>query len=68
MAESLRRYYLDGRLTQDDFDERVGKALAARTQGDLAELVRDLPQELGAAGGLGAAAEGQRPRDRRARP
>ena len=25
VAESLRRHYLDGRLTQDDFDERVGR-------------------------------------------
>jgi hypothetical protein len=45
VAESLRAHYLDGRLTQDDFGERVERALAARTQGELAELTRDLPQE-----------------------
>jgi hypothetical protein len=44
-AESMRTHYLDGRLTQDDFDERVERALAARTKGELAELTRDLPQE-----------------------
>jgi uncharacterized protein DUF1707 len=45
VAELLRTHYLDGRLTQDDFDERVEHALAARTQGELAELTRDLPPE-----------------------
>jgi len=45
VTESLRAHYLDGRLTQDDFDERVERALAARTKGELAELTRDLPQE-----------------------
>jgi DUF1707 SHOCT-like domain len=45
VAELLRIHYLDGRLTQDDFAERVEHALAARTQGELAELTRDLPQE-----------------------
>jgi hypothetical protein len=44
-AESMRTHYLDGRLSQDDFDERVERALAARTKGELAELTRDLPQE-----------------------
>ena len=49
VTESLRGHYLEGRLTQDDFDERVERALAARTQGELAELTRDLPQEATAA-------------------
>lgn len=33
----------DGRLTPDELDERVGTALTARTYGDLAVLVSDLP-------------------------
>lgn len=33
-----------GRLTLDELEERSGKALAARTRGELAELTRDLPE------------------------
>ena len=33
----------EGRLTLEEFGERAGLAYAARTEGELAELVRDLP-------------------------
>lgn len=33
----------DGRLTAEELDERVGAALTARTQGELAALTADLP-------------------------
>jgi hypothetical protein len=33
----------DGRLTPEELDERVGAALTARTYGELAALVSDLP-------------------------
>ncbi|MEV0013493.1 DUF1707 SHOCT-like domain-containing protein [Streptomyces tendae] len=33
----------DGRLTAEELDERVGAALVARTQGELAALTADLP-------------------------
>ncbi|WP_399882601.1 DUF1707 domain-containing protein [Streptomyces sp. BBFR51] len=33
----------DGRLTAEELDERVGAALTARTQGELAVLTADLP-------------------------
>jgi hypothetical protein len=33
----------EGRLTLEEFSERSGRAYAARTQGELSELVRDLP-------------------------
>jgi hypothetical protein len=33
----------DGRLTPEELDERVGAALTARTQGELAALLSDLP-------------------------
>jgi class 3 adenylate cyclase len=39
----LREHVVDGRLTLDEFSERVGVALAARTQGDLAAALTDLP-------------------------
>jgi hypothetical protein len=39
----LRRAYLEGRLELDEFSERAGRALQARTTGELRALVRDLP-------------------------
>lgn len=39
----LRRAYLEGRLDSDEFTERAGRALEARTTGELRALVRDLP-------------------------
>ena len=34
-----------GRLTLDELEDRAGKALAAKTRGDLAVLTSDLPQQ-----------------------
>jgi len=39
----LRDHYAEGRLTQDELDERVSAALHARTFGDLRALTTDLP-------------------------
>jgi hypothetical protein len=39
----LKKAFEDERLTQDEFEARVGHAVAARTQGELANLTRDLP-------------------------
>jgi class 3 adenylate cyclase len=39
----LREHVVDGRLTLDEFSERVGLALQARTQGDLQSALSDLP-------------------------
>src|SRR3984893_8105361 len=39
----LQRHFVDGRLTSDELDERVAQALAARTFGDLAVPMADLP-------------------------
>jgi hypothetical protein len=50
----LKKAFEDQRLTQDEFESRVGSALAARTQGELAVLTRDLPLPgLGGAGMMG---------------
>ncbi|MGH3235319.1 MAG: DUF1707 SHOCT-like domain-containing protein [Streptosporangiaceae bacterium] len=38
-----------GRLTLDELEERSGRALAAKTRGELATLTSDLPQEGGQA-------------------
>jgi Domain of unknown function (DUF1707) len=43
VAEALRVAAGDGRLTADELDQRLEKALTARTMGELAALSRDLP-------------------------
>jgi Domain of unknown function (DUF4190)/Domain of unknown function (DUF1707) len=42
-ADVLRGAYVEGRLTQDELDVRLGQAYAARTYADLAALTADLP-------------------------
>jgi hypothetical protein len=39
----LQQHYVDGRLSSDELGERVSRARAARTYGDLDTLLRDLP-------------------------
>lgn len=39
----LREHHAVGRLTAEEFQERLDKALATRTLGELAELTADLP-------------------------
>jgi hypothetical protein len=39
-----------GRLTLDELEDRSGRALTAKTRGELAPLTSDLPQEAGQAG------------------
>src|SRR4051812_9574290 len=43
LASVLGRHMADGRLTVAEYDERVARAYAARTYGDLDELTADLP-------------------------
>jgi Domain of unknown function (DUF1707) len=43
VASFLRDQAIEGRLTADELDERVGRAYAAVTRGDLDALVVDLP-------------------------
>lgn len=43
LVEQLRRHAADGRLTMDEFEQRVAEALAARTRGDLDPVLRELP-------------------------
>lgn len=58
IVEQLRRHTADGRLTMEEFDQRMSAAYAAKTYGELAGLTRDLPVDLGARGAGGAAAFG----------
>lgn len=41
---SLREAFAEGRLTQEEFDERLETAHAARTYADLAQVTSDLPK------------------------
>jgi DUF1707 SHOCT-like domain len=41
----LSEHFQAGRLTADEFEDRTGRALKARTAGDLAELFTDLPRK-----------------------
>jgi uncharacterized protein DUF1707 len=59
VVEHLRMAGGDGRLDSDELGERVGAALAARTYGELAALVADLP----AAPGSPIAAVAGKPKD-----
>ncbi|MEU9369443.1 DUF1707 and DUF4190 domain-containing protein [Streptomyces avermitilis] len=43
-VDVLRAGFGEGRLEQDEFEKRVARAYAARTVGELAVLVGDLPQ------------------------
>jgi hypothetical protein len=45
----LKSAFVQGRLTMDEFDERVGQAFASRTYAELAALTADLPAGLAAA-------------------
>ena len=49
VAEALRRHHLDGRLDTDELQARLEGCYAARTHGELAPLLRDLPDERRAA-------------------
>ncbi|WP_037569870.1 DUF1707 SHOCT-like domain-containing protein [Phaeacidiphilus oryzae] len=44
VAERLREAAGDGRLTMEEFEERLERALTAKTYGELEPLVADLPE------------------------
>jgi hypothetical protein len=58
ILSDLSEHFQAGRLTVEELDERTGRALAARTMGELGELVADLP----GAGTPAAASPAERPR------
>jgi len=43
VVSDLGEHFQAGRLTAEEFDERMGRALAARTWGELRDLLADLP-------------------------
>jgi Domain of unknown function (DUF1707) len=49
VIDLLKTAFVQGRLTRDELDARVGQALASRTHAELATLTTDLPVGLMAA-------------------
>ncbi|ACY97321.1 MULTISPECIES: DUF1707 SHOCT-like domain-containing protein [Thermomonospora] len=43
VTEALHEHFAMGRLTRAELDERLEATLAAKTEGDLREIVKDLP-------------------------
>src|SRR2546421_728385 len=43
VADVLREQHLQGRLTSDEFEERLDRCLAAKTYAELDALVEDFP-------------------------
>jgi len=62
VVSDLSEHFQAGRLTADEFDERAGRALAARTWGELRELLADLPGPRPAPQVPAAASPGAQPR------
>ena len=50
----LSEHYQAGRLTTEEFEDRTGRALQARTTADLADLFTDLPRRQAPAAGASA--------------
>ncbi|MBD0282698.1 MAG: DUF1707 domain-containing protein [Thermoleophilaceae bacterium] len=46
VVDELRTHAAEGRLTVEELEERVQRALDARTAGELAALTRDLPDPV----------------------
>jgi uncharacterized protein DUF1707 len=42
-ASALGKHYVNGRLSADELEERVGRSLQARTRKDLDKALKDMP-------------------------
>jgi Domain of unknown function (DUF1707) len=61
VVSNLSEHFQAGRLTLEEFEDRTGRALAARTWGELKDLMRDLPSALRGPQAPVAAASSARP-------
>ena len=52
-ADRLGEHFADGRLDQAEFDERISRAMSAKTRADLTGLFTDLPETGAPAGPVG---------------
>src|SRR5215475_7510316 len=46
IADRLAKHFSDGRLDQAEFDDRLDRAMRAKTRADLVGLLTDLPEGL----------------------
>jgi hypothetical protein len=46
VIDLLKAAFVQGRLDKDEFDARIGRAVASRTYGELAAVTADIPAEL----------------------
>ena len=46
VIDLLKAAFAQGRLDRDEFDARIGRALASRTYAELAAVIADIPAEL----------------------
>jgi hypothetical protein len=46
VVEVLKAAFVQGRLSKDEFEARIGRTLAARTDTDLAAVTADIPARL----------------------
>ncbi|TMM15912.1 MAG: DUF1707 domain-containing protein [Actinobacteria bacterium] len=44
IADALSKHFAEGRLDSEEFDERVGRVMNAKTRGDVAGVLDDLPR------------------------
>ena len=58
MIAILKAAFIQGRLTKDELDLRVGQTLGSRTYAELATLTADLPAGVTAAQPLGQTVRG----------
>ena len=49
VIDLLKAAFVQGRLDRDEFDARIGQAVASRTYGELATVTAGIPEELTAA-------------------
>jgi Domain of unknown function (DUF1707) len=63
-ADRLSRHFGDGRLDKAEFDQRLDRALRAKTRADLIALLSDLPEGLGPIGDEPGKSRSQRRRER----
>ena len=67
VADRLAEHFSSGRLDQAEFDDRVGRAMSAKTRADLNGLFDDLP-ETGAPAATDPAGPVSQPRRRHRHP
>jgi hypothetical protein len=65
VVSDLSEHFQAGRLTAEEFDQRTGRALAARTWGELRDQLADLPAARPAPRAPAATSSGARPRPSR---